>query len=152
MSACLCVSVYYRGRIMHPQQCFLNQNKSNQSIGLYQQLVVTLMFLTSTVKWGDLQQQWDFVSTKKYLCVFVWGRAGGGQYCYFILFFTSLFIIDRPLSYQLHSVGLSVSTFPFMYTSVELVVISDLVARTNYRTENRVRAQFNTCINVCRVG
>lgn len=82
-------------------------------------------------KMGRLATTVGFVSTKKYFVCLCGGRAGGGQYCYFILFFTSLFIIDRPLSYQLHSVGLSVSTFPSMYTSVELVVISDLVARTN---------------------
>jgi hypothetical protein len=84
---------------MHPQQCFLNQNKrTNQSIhiGLYQQLVVThvphlyrKMGRLATTVWG--------LSLPRCVCVRECdgeggGRAGGGQYCYFILFFTSLFI------------------------------------------------------------
>lgn len=116
------------------------------------------MILTSTVKWATCNN--SGVCLYQDVCVFVvmvresWG--GGGAILLFHLIFHQFvyLFIDRPLSYQLHSVGLSVSTFPSMYTSMELVVIwfgraykwYNIFCRTETGSERNA-----THGNVCRV-
>jgi hypothetical protein len=113
---------------MHPQQCFLNQNKrTNQSIhiGFYQQLVVLPHLYRKMGRLATMTV--GFLSLPRCVCVSVMvgegGERAGGNIAISSYFSPVCLFIDRPLSYQLHSVGLSVSTFPSMYTSVELVVI-----------------------------